>query len=895
MIYRRSVQGVGAWASKAAARAAVGITLTVAAVLVTSSSALAISATCGEPVLTGTTSVVTCSYTDSLQTFTVPAGVHSVSLDVKAAQGGNALTSGGGAGGEETGTLPVSPGDTLTILTGGAGTNTAASEAGTPGGYGGGGDGADATSPSGGDGGAGGGGGGGIGLGGCSPSGGTGGGDSGGSGKCCAPASAVGAGATQHAGGAGALGSNSGSDGLGPANFSSAAPFPGQGGPGGKGNLFGGGGGGGGYYGGGGGAGGAGGGGGGSGYRAPTVTDGSSSTGVNSGNGVVTIAYATPNAPAITSAAATTFTSGQSRTFTVTTTGTPAPTISDGAATLPPGVTFKDNGNGTATLSGIPTGVSGGYPFTITASNGVTPDATQSFTLYVSAPCPAPKLLSGTWVVTCPYTGGPQTFTVPQGFSSISLDAKGAGGGSASFATGGAGGEEAGTLDVSPGETLTVISGGAGAKPAFDGTGAPGDGGYGGGAAGGNGDSTHFGGAGGGGGSFVYDPSNLLVIAAGGGGGGAIGADHGGCPVYGGSGGGDSGASGCTKTVASPGGGGTQNAAGAGGPGSSANGSVSGANGDGPATWASGMPAPGTGGTGSDGTGNSSFGGGGGGGGYYGGGGGAGGGTPYSLVGAGSAGGGSGYRSPAVTNGSSTNGVNPSNGVVTITYTTLTVSTAGNGSGTVTSAPAGINCGSTCSTAYAPNTSVTLTAHPAAGSSFAGWSGAGCSGTGPCVVNLDASQTTTATFAKQSSVSPTGGTPSPPTGPTSPRSQQPICRVVHKTRTVPLTTKKHKHTAGRVALTVSCNQNARLTVTGKITEFVGRKPNRRAATLTLGPVHGQAKSGRSYQLSIKLPRAAVSALASRTPESLALTITAGNGNGKRRTTVTIVGLRGVVA
>src|ERR671925_198941 len=58
---------------------------------------------------------------------------------------------------------------------------------------------------------------------------------------------------------------------------------------------------------------------------------------------------------------------------------------------------------------------------------------------------------------------------------------------------------------------------------------------------------------------------------------------------------------------------------------------------------------------------------------------------------------------------------------------TLTVAKAGNGSGTVTSSPAGINCGSTCSATLNSGTPVTLSATPALGSTFAGWSGSGCS------------------------------------------------------------------------------------------------------------------------------------------------------------------------
>jgi len=91
--------------------------------------------------------------------------------------------------------------------------------------------------------------------------------------------------------------------------------------------------------------------------------------------------------PVITSANSTTFAAGVAGTFTVTTTGTPTPSLTETGA-LPSGVTFKDNGNGTATLSGTPATVTTGrYTLTITAHNGVGSDASQSFTLTVgSAP-----------------------------------------------------------------------------------------------------------------------------------------------------------------------------------------------------------------------------------------------------------------------------------------------------------------------------------------------------------------------------------------------------------------------------------------------------------------------------------------------------------------------------
>jgi len=77
---------------------------------------------------------------------------------------------------------------------------------------------------------------------------------------------------------------------------------------------------------------------------------------------------------------------------------------------------------------------------------------------------------------------------------------------------------------------------------------------------------------------------------------------------------------------------------------------------------------------------------------------------------------------------------------------TLTVTKSGTGSGTIISGPSGINCGPTCSANYNQGTSVTLTASPSSGSIFSGWSGSGCSGTGTCVVTMDAAKTVNADF-----------------------------------------------------------------------------------------------------------------------------------------------------
>lgn len=80
-------------------------------------------------------------------------------------------------------------------------------------------------------------------------------------------------------------------------------------------------------------------------------------------------------------------------------------------------------------------------------------------------------------------------------------------------------------------------------------------------------------------------------------------------------------------------------------------------------------------------------------------------------------------------------------------YYTMSTTVVGSGSGRVTSDPAGISCPGSCSVTVGQGVPVTLSATPSPGSMFFGWSGGGCSGTGPCVVPMHASQSVTANFA----------------------------------------------------------------------------------------------------------------------------------------------------
>lgn len=75
----------------------------------------------------------------------------------------------------------------------------------------------------------------------------------------------------------------------------------------------------------------------------------------------------------------------------------------------------------------------------------------------------------------------------------------------------------------------------------------------------------------------------------------------------------------------------------------------------------------------------------------------------------------------------------------------LIIEKLGTGSGTVTSSPAGIDCGTDCSHTFNSGDMVTLTATPAIGSTFAGW-GAPCFGLLTCFVEMDRARDLKVTF-----------------------------------------------------------------------------------------------------------------------------------------------------
>lgn len=102
----------------------------------------------------------------------------------------------------------------------------------------------------------------------------------------------------------------------------------------------------------------------------------------------------------------------------------------------------------------------------------------------------------------------------------------------------------------------------------------------------------------------------------------------------------------------------------------------------------------------------------------------------------------------------------------------LAVTKTGAGSGAVTRNPAGTSCGTDCAEHLA-GAHVTLTAVPAAGSVFSGWSGP-CTGTGDCLLTMDAPKTLTATFTLATQDTGNGGEELPP----APRSENSGARAL---------------------------------------------------------------------------------------------------------------------
>jgi hypothetical protein len=198
----------------------------------------------------------------------------------------------------------------------------------------------------------------------------------------------------------------------------------------------------------------------------------------------------------------------------------------------------------------------------------------------------------------------------------------------------------------------------------------------------------------------------------------------------------------------------------------------------------------------------------------------------------------------------------------------LTVSVTGSGVGSVTGT--GISCPGTCSSSYASGTAVTLTAKPAAGSTFGGWSGGGCSGSGGCTVTLNADETVTATFTAAA----------------------PKCTLAVKAKTVILKVSKHKSKHARkpdtLPLMLGCDEAASFTLTGQFLQLAEKHPK----TLGMSPIHGRLRAGATDDVTLKLPRGAIGVLEDGHKLKAAFTLVATTSGATGRVTATVRSLSG---
>ena len=189
----------------------------------------------------------------------------------------------------------------------------------------------------------------------------------------------------------------------------------------------------------------------------------------------------------------------------------------------------------------------------------------------------------------------------------------------------------------------------------------------------------------------------------------------------------------------------------------------------------------------------------------------------------------------------------------------LTVSPAGNGTGTVRDATGAIYCLPTCTHSYPAGGRVTLTATPAVGSVFTGFSG-GCSGTGACTMTMSSAQTVTATFAKASSQTP-----------------KPHCLMSVESDRV---SSRHAHSsthAGRLYLIAECDQTVNAAIKGTITETV--KHHKHFKTFRLPTRRATLNAGATKTIAINFPAALVLALRHHINESAAFSLSGTNANG----------------
>jgi hypothetical protein len=188
-----------------------------------------------------------------------------------------------------------------------------------------------------------------------------------------------------------------------------------------------------------------------------------------------------------------------------------------------------------------------------------------------------------------------------------------------------------------------------------------------------------------------------------------------------------------------------------------------------------------------------------------------------------------------VTTAGGTSGTSANSKYAYVAPHALTVNKSGSGAGSVT-------CnGTSCASTYPHGSEVTLAASADAGSTFAGWTGGGCSGTGSCVVTVNGDTAVTATFTAN---------PVPPVGPPAPAPAPPA----PEGEGTPKVNGTAPVSGGKASLTIACKGGA-CQGTLKLTAKIGGKKK------AIGSASYSIVAGESKTIKVKLTGAAKKELA----------------------------------
>jgi hypothetical protein len=203
----------------------------------------------------------------------------------------------------------------------------------------------------------------------------------------------------------------------------------------------------------------------------------------------------------------------------------------------------------------------------------------------------------------------------------------------------------------------------------------------------------------------------------------------------------------------------------------------------------------------------------------------------------------------------------------------LAVQMTGTGSGSVTgNQNTGISCPGACSASTVPGgTQITLTEIAAAGSTFGGWSGGGCSGTSAtCVVTLSSDTTVTATFTKNA--------PPPPPKPTCSLTATSLKVLLKKSKT-------SKVKPGTITLSAQCDQAANGTIAVKLVGSVKQRTKKTTKTISF-TTQVSVSAGQATAVVVKLPGGARMLLKKKVKLASTFTLTVRNANGTATATKT---------